>query len=151
VEGDSFQRSSWMPAALAPGWSLAGFRLEEQIGAGGMAVVFRARDERLNRTVALKVLAPGLARDQEFQERFIRESRAAAAVDHPHIIPVYAAGEADGVLYIAMRFVSGGDLGSVLRREGPLPGQRAEFLLSPEDSGLLGTAGSGGRCNSAGR
>jgi len=118
------------------GDSLAGFRLEEQIGAGGMAVVFRARDDRLNRTVALKVLAPGLARDQEFRERFIRESRAAAAVDHPHIIPVYAAGEADGVLYIAMRFVSGGDLRSVSLREGPLPAQRAAFLLSPVASAL---------------
>jgi serine/threonine-protein kinase len=101
-----------------------------------MAVVFRARDERLGRTVALKVLAPALAGDGEFRERFIRESRAAAAVDHPHIIPVYAAGEADGILYLAMRYVSGGDLRSVIQREGPLPADRAAFLLSPIASAL---------------
>ena len=100
---------------------MAGYRLEQRIGAGGMAVVFRATDERLGRTVALKVVAPALAGDDRFRERFIRESRAAAAVDHPHIIPVYGAGEARGVLYLAMRYVSGGDLRSVMRREGPLP------------------------------
>lgn len=60
---------------------------------------------RLGRTVALKVLAPGLAGDGEFRERFVRESRAAATVDHPHIIPVYGAGEADGILFLAMRYV----------------------------------------------
>jgi serine/threonine protein kinase len=91
----------------------------------------RARDEALGRSVALKVLAPALAGDAEFRERFVRESRAVAAVDHPHIIPVYAAGEASGVLYLAMRFVVGGDLSSVVRREGLLPGDRAVFLLSP--------------------
>ena len=71
------------------GWPLAGYRLEERIGAGGMAVVFRARDERLGRLVALKILAPELAEDQEFRRRFIAESRAAAKVEDPHIIPVY--------------------------------------------------------------
>ena len=86
---------------------LAGYRLEAQVGAGGMAVVFRARDERLGRLVALKILAPALAADAAFRRRFIAESRAAAAVDDPHIIPVYEAGEADGVLFIAMRFVHG--------------------------------------------
>jgi len=125
-----------MLGGLTPGSVLAGYRVEAQLGAGGMAVVFRARDEALGRTVALKVLAPALAGDAEFRERFIRESRAAAAVDHPHIIPVYAAGEADGVLHIAMRFVSGGDLRSIYRREGPLPGERAAFLLSPVASAL---------------
>jgi hypothetical protein len=126
----------WMLGGLTPGSVLAGYRVEAQLGAGGMAVVFRARDEALGRTVALKVLAPALAGDAEFRERFIRESRAAAAVDHPHIIPVYAAGEADGVLHIAMRFVSGGDLRSIYRREGPLPGERTAFLLSPVASAL---------------
>jgi serine/threonine-protein kinase len=101
-----------------------------------MAMVLRAKDEALGRTVALKILAPALAGDQEFRERFVRESRAVAAVDHPHIIPVYAAGEASGVLYLAMRFVSGGDLRSVVQREGPLPGDRAVFLLSPVASAL---------------
>lgn len=77
---------------------VAGYRVEEQIGAGGMAVVYRARDERLGRPVALKVLAPSLANDAEFRVRFIREWRAATAVEHPHIIPVYAADEVDGIL-----------------------------------------------------
>jgi serine/threonine-protein kinase len=125
-----------LPAGLTPGVVVAGYQLESQIGAGGMAAVFRARDERLGRTVALKVLAPALAGDGEFRERFIRESRAAAAVDHPHIIPVYGAGEAGGILYLAMRHVSGGDLRSVMRREGPLPAERAAFLLSPVASAL---------------
>lgn len=133
--GESSRQSSRMPPGLAPGWSLPGYQLEKQIGAGGMAVVFRARDERLNRTVALKILAPGLAEDDEFRERFIRESRAAAKVDHPHIIPVYAAGEAEGVLYIAMRFVAGGDLRSVVSREGPLPVRRAAFLIDAVHQG----------------
>ena len=73
---------------------VAGYRLEAQVGAGGMAVVFRARDERLGRRVALKLLTPAMAADHEFRRRFIAESRAAAAVDDPHIIPVYEAGEA---------------------------------------------------------
>jgi serine/threonine protein kinase len=85
------------------GSRIAGYRLEAQIGRGGMAEVFLARDERLGRMVALKVLAPALGMDQGFRQRFIRESRAAAAVDDPHIVPVYEAGEADGVLFIAMR------------------------------------------------
>src|ERR1700745_852489 len=84
---------------------LAGYRLEEQVGAGGMAVVFPARDERLDRLVALKILAPELAADPEFRRRFIAESRAAARVDDPHIIPVYQADEADGGLFIALRVV----------------------------------------------
>jgi serine/threonine protein kinase len=136
VAGESGGRSDWMLAGFGPGSLVAGYRLEARIGAGGMAVVFRARDEALGRTVALKVLAPALAGDDEFRERFVRESRAAAAVDHPHIIPVYSAGEADRVLYLAMRFVSGGDLRSAAHREGPLPGQRAASLLSPVASAL---------------
>jgi serine/threonine protein kinase len=95
-----------------------------------MAVVYRARDERLGRQVALKLLAPGLAADTEFRNRFIRESRAAAAVDHPNIIPIYEAGEADGVLFIAMRFVAGGDVGSLLRREGQLAAGRVWDIIS---------------------
>jgi serine/threonine-protein kinase len=79
-------------AGFRAGSLLAGYRLEYQVGAGGMAVVFRARDERLDRPVALKILTPGLAADAEFRLRFIAESRAAAVVDDPHIIPVYEAG-----------------------------------------------------------
>ena len=93
------------PGGYGPGSVLAGYRLESQVGAGGMAVVFRARDERLGRLVAIKILSPALATDSGFRRRFIAESVAAAAVDDPHIIPVYEADEADGVLFIAMRFV----------------------------------------------
>jgi serine/threonine protein kinase len=121
---------------LKPGSMLAGYRLEAKVGAGGMAVVYRARDERLRRLVALKVLAPDLVSDAAFRRRFIGESLAAAAVDDPHIIPVYEAGEANGMLFIAMRFVHGGDLRLVLRREGPLaPARTAEFI-SPVASAL---------------
>ncbi len=113
-----------------PGGDIAGYRIEEQIGEGGIAVVYRASDERLGRQVALKLLAPGLAADTEFRNRFIRESRAAAAVNHASIIPIYEAGEAGGVLFIAMRFVAGGDVGTLLRREGPLAPGRAWDIIS---------------------
>jgi serine/threonine-protein kinase len=122
--------------APGAGSRVAGYRLQEQIGQGGMAVVFRAQDERLDRLVALKVLAPALARDEQFRQRFVRESRAAAAVDDPHIIPIYEAGEADGALYIAMRYVRGGDVGTLVRRLGPLPPARAAAIISAVASAL---------------
>jgi serine/threonine protein kinase len=93
--------------------------------------------------VALKLLAPDLTRDEAFRRRFLREARAAAAVDHPHIIPVYEAGEADGVLFIAMRFVAGSDLKAVIGREGGLPPERAAALFSPVASALDAAHGSG--------
>jgi hypothetical protein len=118
------------------GRRIAGYRVEEEIGRGGMAVVFRARDERLGRLVALKILAPAYAADEGFRHRFIRESRAAAAVDDPHIVPVFEAGEADGVLFIAMRYVPGSDARSLVRREGPMPPARAVAIISPVASAL---------------
>ncbi len=121
---------------LVAGSRVAGYLLEEQVGAGGMAVVFRARDERLSRLVALKVLAPALAQDAGFRQRFIRESRAVAAVDDPHIIPVFEAGEAGGVLFIAMRYVPGSDVRTLLQREGPLPEGRAAAIISAVASAL---------------
>ena len=135
-----------LPAQLAElraGSVIAGYRLEAHVGAGGMAVVFRARDERLGRLVALKILAPALAADRAFRRRFIAESRAAAAVDDPHIIPIYEAGEADGVLFIAMRFVGGGDLRLLLEREVVLPPDRAAEFLSPVASALDAAHGAG--------
>jgi len=117
--------SPWPAAGFPAGARVAGYRLDEQIGRGGMAVVYRAYDLQLDRQVALKILDPVLAEDREFQQRFIRESKAAAAVDHPHIIPVFAAGEADGVLFIAMRYVAGADVRTLLDNEGPLPAWRA--------------------------
>ncbi|MGC0335699.1 serine/threonine-protein kinase [Streptomyces sp. SLBN-8D4] len=111
---------SGSPSELV-GRQVASYRIEQEIGRGGMAVVYRARDLRLDRTVALKLLAPELARNDTFRNRFSHESRVAAAIDHPHIVPVFEAGETDGVLYIAMRYVAGSDLRHLLDRQGPLP------------------------------
>ncbi|GAA2252125.1 hypothetical protein GCM10010232_45450 [Streptomyces amakusaensis] len=113
-----------LPAGRASdliGSRIAGYQVEAEIGRGGMAVVYRARDLRLDRTVALKLLAPELARNDTFRKRFTHESRVAAAIDHPHIVPVFEAGETEGLLYIAMRYVAGQDLRALLNREGPLP------------------------------
>jgi serine/threonine protein kinase len=130
-------------AGLRPGALVAGYRLEERIGRGGMAVVFRAVDERLGRLVALKILSPGLTADNAFRARFINESRAAAAVEHPHIIPVYEAGEAGGMLFIAMRYVRSGDARSLLRRIGPLPADRAWGIVSQVAAALDAAHGCG--------
>jgi WD40 repeat protein len=121
---------------LRTGELVAGYRIESRIGAGGMAVVYRARDERLRRWVALKVITPEWTNDEEFRRRFVAESLAAARVDDPHVIPVYEAGQAGGVLFIAMRLVTGADLWGVLRREGALSPARALELLSPVASAL---------------
>ena len=108
-----------------------------------MAAVFRARDEQLGRVVALKILAPALAADEAFRQRFNRESKTAAAVDDPHIIPLYEAGEAGGVLFIAMRYVPGGDVRSLLYRQGPLPPDRVAAIVSPVASALDAAHASG--------
>jgi eukaryotic-like serine/threonine-protein kinase len=134
--GDDRPEGSGLQVGLSAGKRVAGYLLEERIGQGGMAVVFRAQDERLQRQVALKVLSPALATDEAFRHRFIRESRSAAAVDDPHIIPVFEAGEADGVLFIAMRYVPGGDVGTLVRRLGPLPLGRAAAIISAVASAL---------------
>jgi serine/threonine protein kinase/DNA-binding beta-propeller fold protein YncE len=124
------------PGEFAAGSTLAGYRLDEIIGRGGMAVVYRAFDGRLQRRVALKVLAPELVRDEEFRLRFIRESRAAAAVDHPNILPIFEAGEADRVLFIAMRYVQGGDVRNLLDDSGRLPAARACAIVAQVASAL---------------
>ncbi|WEO95368.1 serine/threonine-protein kinase [Streptomyces sp. FXJ1.172] len=103
------------------GAEIAGYRVERELGRGGMAVVYRAKDLRLGRTVALKLLAPEYTRNEAFRRRFTQESRVAAAIEHPHIVPVFEAGEADGVLYIAMCLVDGQDLRALIDRAGPLP------------------------------
>jgi serine/threonine protein kinase len=123
-------------ASAAIGARVGQYRLERRLGGGGMAVVYLARDERLDRPVALKVLAPVLAEDEAFRKRFIRESRAAAAVEDPHIIPVFEAGEAGGMLYIAMRYVPGGDVRTMVRRDGPLPTGRAAAVIAQVASAL---------------
>ena len=128
--------SDQVPEGFSAGSLVAGYRLEERIGEGGMATVFRAYDGRLGRYVALKILAPALASDETFRQRFVRESRAAAAVDEPHIIPVFEAGESGDVLFIAMRYVRGGDVRSLIRGSGPLPALRAADIVAQAASAL---------------
>jgi YVTN family beta-propeller protein len=116
--------------AIGPGSTFAGYRVESLVGRGGMGVVYRATDLSLERPVALKLIAPELAQDERFRTRFLREPRLAAALDHPNVIPIYEAGEHDGQLYLAMRFVEGSDLKTVLEHEGPLSPQRALAVLA---------------------
>src|SRR3954454_5627198 len=112
------------------GTQLGNYRLEACLGRGGMGVVYRAVDVRLRRMVALKLLAPHLADDELFRTRFLAESRLAASIDHAGIVPIYEAGESDGQLFIAMRYVDGTDLGSLLHRGGPLEPRRAVALVA---------------------
>src|SRR4051794_1269512 len=121
------------------GAELAGYRIEAVAGRGGMGVVYRAWHLGLERPVALKVISPGLASQDEFRTRFRRESRLAAALDHPHVLPIYEAGESDGVLFIAMRWVDGIDLGRVLEEERALPLGRAVRLVT-QVAGALDSA-----------
>jgi YVTN family beta-propeller protein len=127
------------------GTDFAGYAVEALIGRGGMSVVYRAEHVRLKRKVALKVLAPELAEDERFRERFLRESELAASLDHPNIVPVYDAGEVEALLFIAMRYVEGTDLKALLRRDGPLEAGRgltlaahvAEALDAAHERGLV--------------
>ena len=132
MAGDSPAQLGGPLAGLTAGSRVAGYLLEKLVGVGGMAAVYRARDERLGRVVALKLLAG----DEMVRKRFVREARAVAAVDHPHIIPVYEAGRAEDVLFIAMRFVAGDDLRVVVGREGALRPRRAAAFISPVASAL---------------
>src|SRR5918997_583463 len=124
-----------MPDALIA-TEFAGYRIDRRIGRGGMGVVYLATDLALERSVALKVLAEDLAKQPGFQRRFVGESKLAASLDHPNVIPIYAAGEHQGVLYIAMRFVPGHDLRTLLREEGRLEPERAARLVAQVASAL---------------
>jgi serine/threonine-protein kinase len=121
---------------LTVGQTLGGYRLEEFAGRGGMGVVYRATQVRLERVVALKVIAPELASDPAFRERFQREARLLASVDDPHVVTVYEAGEADGQLFLSMRWIEGGDLAVEFARSGGLEPLRAQRLLAQVASGL---------------
>jgi DNA-binding beta-propeller fold protein YncE/predicted Ser/Thr protein kinase len=112
------------------GSEIAGYRIEEPIARGGMGVVYRATHLGLERPVALKVIARELVDRPGFRERFLRESRLAARLEHPAVVPVYDSREVDGELIVAMRLVSGGDLRQLIDREGPLPPRRAIHLLA---------------------
>src|SRR5215217_9354136 len=121
---------------LAPGDVFGDFRIESVAGRGGMGVVYRAVQLDLGRPVALKLIASDRAADPDFRERFQRESRMAAAIDHPNVVPVHGAGEHDGQLYLAMRYVRGTDLHALIRREGRLAPERAAAIVAQVASAL---------------
>ena len=112
------------------GSEVAGYRIEELIARGGMGVVYRATHLGLERPVALKVIARELADRRGFRERFLRESRLAARLEHPSVVPIYDSREVDGELIVAMRLIKGGDLRRLIDRDGPLPARRAIDLLA---------------------
>jgi Protein kinase domain len=121
---------------LSTGDEFAGYRVESRLGRGGMGVLYLALEPGLERRVALKLIAPEAAADEVFARRFAEESRIAASIEHPNVVPIYAAGEEGGVPYIAMRFVSGADLGRRLAREGRLEPAAAVELVAQVGSGL---------------
>ena len=121
---------------LGVGTRLASYTISSVLGRGATGVVYEAQDSRLGRRVALKVLAPSLGESARFRERFLHESRLAASIDHPNVIPIYEADEADGLLYIAMRLVGGTDLRGLLASEGPLSPERALDLVEQAASAL---------------
>lgn len=122
--------------AIASGATFAGFRIEAEIGRGGMGVVYRARHLALDREEALKVISPALSTDRRFRERFQRESRLAASLEHPNVVPIEHAGDEQGTLYLSMRLVEGRDLRKVVEAEGRLDPARVARLLSAVASGL---------------
>ena len=123
-------------ADLGAGSTFGLYRIESLLGRGGMSVVYLAEDTRLGRRVAIKVLSAELAADDAFRSRFVRESQLAAGLEHPNIVPVYEAGEAEGQLFIAMRYVRGTDLRTLLTREGPFDSDRTIALLRPVAAAL---------------
>ena len=118
------------------GSEIAGFRIVSELGHGGMGTVYLAEQSSPRRKVVVKLLRPELSRDDAYRRRFIHESEAAASTEHPNIVPIYSAGEADGLLYIAMRYVEGDDLRDLIARDGPLPADRAIEIVSQIASAL---------------
>jgi Protein kinase domain len=121
---------------LGEGDEFAGYRIERALGRGGMGILYLALEPGLERRVALKLIVPEAAADEVFSRRFAEESRIAAAIEHPNVVPIYAAGEEGGVPYIAMRYVSGSDLGRRLAREGRLRPEVAVRLIAQVGNGL---------------
>ena len=128
--------ASWLCQGVSAGQPIGRYRFESFLDRGGMAAVYEATDLHLNRRVALKVLVGDRAEDVGMRERFVRESRFAASLEHPNIVPVYDAGEIDGLLYIAMRLVRGTNLAGFLRTAGPTGPALALSLLAPAASAL---------------
>ncbi len=121
---------------LSDGDEFAGYRIERRLGRGGMGILFLAIEPGLERRVALKLIAPEAAADEVFARRFAEESRIAASIEHPNVVPIYAAGEEDGIPYIAMRYVAGSDLGRRIAREGRLEPAPAVALIAQVGNGL---------------
>src|SRR5688500_11108377 len=117
-------------AELSVGDEFAGHRIEAVAGRGGMGVVYRATHLALSRTVALKVIASEYADDPDFRERFKRESQTAASLDQPHVLPIYHAGDEDGLLFITMRFVEDTDLRALIANTGRLDPGKAATIVS---------------------
>lgn len=118
------------------GKRIAGYAIDSLLGRGGMSEVYAARDPNLQRDVAIKILSPQLATSEAFRDRFLRESRLAASLDHPHIVPIYEAGETEDFLYIVMRKVGGADLGSLIANAGRLSVARALRIVTQVGSAL---------------
>ena len=123
-------------ARLAPGSEFGGFRIERALGHGGMGIVYLARELRLDRLVALKVIRPELAGEESFRARFRSETLTAASVEHPRVVTVFGAGERDGLLYVAMRYVPGRDLGRLIAADGPLAAEDAAEVIAQVADGL---------------
>ena len=121
---------------LSPGSTIAGYEVEAVVGSGGIGILYRARQVRLDRPVALKLVDAEAARDPVVRERLRREARTVAALDHPNIVPLYEAGEEDGTVFIATRWVEGTELGAVIRRDGPLDPGRAARIAAQIASAL---------------
>src|SRR3954465_14117401 len=117
-------------AVIPHGAEIAGYRIGPQLGRGGMGVVYKAHHMRLDRAAAVKVLTPALAHNDEFRERFIRESQMAATLQHPNVVTVYDAGDDESLLYLAMQFVAGTDLRRLLDLEGRLEPTSTLNMLS---------------------
>jgi len=121
---------------LAEGVEFAGYRIERRLGRGGMGILYLAVEPGLERRVALKLIAPEAAADEVFRRRFAEESKIAASIEHPNVVPIYAAGEEGGVPYIAMRFVAGSDLARRVAAEGRLEPAEAAALIAQVGNGL---------------
>ena len=128
------ESSRW--TELADGDEFAGYRIERRLGRGGMGILYLALESGLQRRVALKLIAPEAAADEVFAQRFAEESRIAASIEHPNVVPIYAAGEEAGVPWIAMRYVPGSDLGRRIAREGRLEPAEAVDLIAQVADGL---------------
>jgi serine/threonine protein kinase len=125
-----------MAVALAPGTEFAGHRIEAVLGQGGMGLVYRATQLALDRPVALKLIVPEYAGDILFRERFKREARLAARIDHPNALPVFEAGEAEGMLFLTMRYVDGTDLEAMIAGEGALGPELAAAIVGQVGAAL---------------